>query len=171
MSEQIEPSSNLTSGEQIEPSSKKIRGRNKATIKLIEAMHRIAEETRPITGRGVGYKLFAAGLISGMPEMPKVYRALTAAREDGTIPWEWIVDETRELEAVSTWRGPMVSSTGATCGRPNPIPSKSGPRRAPFAASCGQCSRSTASAFASCMALRRRRRCGTCRIGAMTIDR
>ena len=103
--EQIEPSSNLTPGEQIEPRSKKVRGRNKSTIKLVEAMKKIAEETRPITGRGIGYKLFAAGLIPSMAEkeMSKVYRDLVNAREDGIIPWDWIVDETRGPEAVQTW--------------------------------------------------------------------
>src|SRR5271169_4015369 len=100
MTEQIQPSSNLTPDEQIAPSSKKVRGRNKSTIALIEAMHKIAEEAHPITGRGIGYKLFAAGIISGMHEMPKVYRALVLAREDETIPWDWIVDETRDLEIV-----------------------------------------------------------------------
>jgi hypothetical protein len=110
--EQIEPSSNLPPGEQIEPSSKKVRGRNKATIALIEAIYKIAEEIHPATGRGIGYKLFAAGLISGMSEMPKVYRALKVAREDGTIPWEWIIDETRELELISTWRNPKHCAGG-----------------------------------------------------------
>ena len=110
--EQIEPSSNLPP--RLEKAvalkiaeaifaDKKTRRRNKATIKLIEQMHKIAEETRPITGRGIGYKLFTAGLISGMSEMPKVYRALKVAREDGIIPWEWIIDETRELELIITW--------------------------------------------------------------------
>jgi hypothetical protein len=107
VTEQIEPRSDLTPGDK-----KKSRGRNKSTIKLIEAMRRIAEETRPITGRGIGYKLFAAGLISGMNEMPKVYRALVVAREDGDIPWDWIVDETRDLEAVATWSNPRDCANG-----------------------------------------------------------
>jgi hypothetical protein len=98
--------------EQIEPSSKKVRGRNKSTIKLIEAMYKIAEEAKPITGRGIGYKLFAAGLIGGMNEMNKVYRALKIAREDSDIPWHWIVDETRELELVSTWDNPRHCANG-----------------------------------------------------------
>jgi hypothetical protein len=98
--EQIQPSSNLTPDGQTAPSSKKVRGRNKSTIALIDAMYKIAEEAHPITGRGIGYKLFAASLISGMHEMPKVYRALVLAREDETIPWDWIVDETRDLEIV-----------------------------------------------------------------------
>jgi hypothetical protein len=112
MTEQIEPSSNLTPGEQIEPSSKKGRGRSKRTLTLIEAMRKIAEEGRPITGRGVGYKLFAAGLIGGMNEMNMVYRALKIAREEGAMPWDWIIDETRELELVSTWGNPRHCADG-----------------------------------------------------------
>jgi hypothetical protein len=38
--------------------------------------------------------------------MQKFYRLLRIARERGDIPWEWIVDETRELERVSTWSDP-----------------------------------------------------------------
>jgi hypothetical protein len=106
MPEQIEASSNLTPGE------KKSRGRSKSTIRLIEAMYKIAEETRPITGRGIRYKLFAQGLIDGMGEMNKVYRALKVAREDGDIPWDWIVDETRELEAIETWGNPSQCADG-----------------------------------------------------------
>jgi hypothetical protein len=112
MTEQFQPRSNLTPGEQIEPRSKKVRGLNKSTVKLIEAMKEIARDTHPITGRGVGYKLFSAGLIGGMNEMPKVYRALVVARERGDISWDWIVDETRELEAVETWRNPRQCADG-----------------------------------------------------------
>jgi hypothetical protein len=81
-------------------------------LDLIEAMEKIVDETHPITGRGVGYKLFAAGLIKSMGEMGKVYRALKIAREEETIPWEWIVDETRELELVSTWKNPSKCADG-----------------------------------------------------------
>ena len=108
----FEPSINLTPDEQIEPSIKKVRGRNKATIKLVDAMYKIAEETHPITGRGIGYKLFTLGLISGMDEMPKVYRALKHAREDEIIPWDWIIDETRALELINTWGSPRHCANG-----------------------------------------------------------
>ena len=56
--------------------SKKGRGRAQKSLELIAAMHDIAEAARPITGRGVGYKLFTAGLIPSMArsEMAKVYR-------------------------------------------------------------------------------------------------
>jgi hypothetical protein len=75
---------------------------------LIQAMYVIAEATRPITGRGVGYKLFTAGLIPSMstPNMKRVYRLLKLAREEETIPWEWIVDETRGIERVPQWHDP-----------------------------------------------------------------
>ena len=78
------------------------------SLDLIEAMYTVTEAAQPITGRGIGYKLFASGLIPSMEraEMQRVYRLLKEAREQGRIPWAWIVDETRELERVSTWANP-----------------------------------------------------------------
>ena len=80
----------------------------RASLDLIEAMYKIAEAAQPITGRGVGYKLFTRKLISSMakPVMQRVYRLLKEARERDTIPWEWIVDEAREVEKTPTWRDP-----------------------------------------------------------------
>ena len=46
--------------EYFETSSKKGRGMAQRSLDLIEAMHAIAEAAQPITGRGVGYKLFTA---------------------------------------------------------------------------------------------------------------
>jgi hypothetical protein len=93
--------------EQFETRSKIVRGRGMAqrSLDLIEAMRIVAEASQPITGRGVGYKLFVRRLISSMakPEMQRVYRLLLVARERSVIPWEWIVDETRELERCSSW--------------------------------------------------------------------
>jgi hypothetical protein len=91
-----------------ETSLKKGRGKAQRSLDLTAAMYEAAEAAQPITGRGFGYKLFAAGLIPSMsaPEMQRVYRLLRAAREEGTIPWDWIVDETRRLERVSTWSNP-----------------------------------------------------------------
>jgi hypothetical protein len=84
------------------------RGMAKASLNLIDAMYLKAKKAQPITGRGVGYKLFTAKLIPSMAkgEMQRVYRLLKEAREVGFIPWEWIVDETRSLERVSTWDDP-----------------------------------------------------------------
>jgi hypothetical protein len=91
--EQIEASSNLP----------RRRGKSKKTKVLLEAAYKIAEAAQPITGRGVGYKLFTQGLIPSMAtsEMNRVYRLLKEAREEGVIPWDWIVDETRELEQTA----------------------------------------------------------------------
>jgi hypothetical protein len=44
----------------------------------------------------------------GQSEMQRVYRLLKVAREQGDIPWEWIVDETRELEICSSWADPAA---------------------------------------------------------------
>jgi hypothetical protein len=87
---------------------KKGRGMTKRSLDLIKAMHAAAKAAQPITGRGIGYKLFTAGLIPSMArkDMQTVYRLLKEARERGIIPWEWIVDETRELERCSTWDNP-----------------------------------------------------------------
>jgi hypothetical protein len=89
--------------EQIESGLKKVRGMARASLDLIEAMKVITKAAHPITGRGVGYKLFAAGLIPSMDDMKRVYRLLKEARERGMIPWSWIVDETRELERCPSW--------------------------------------------------------------------
>jgi hypothetical protein len=89
-------------------SSKKGRGMARRSLDLIEAMYNAAALAQPITGRGIGYKLFTQGLIPSMArnEMQRVYRLLKEARERGDIPWEWIVDETRSIERTSTWANP-----------------------------------------------------------------
>ena len=137
-----------------ETSSKKGRGRAKKSLDLIEAMRAAAAAAHPITGRGIGYKLFTAGLIPSMAraEMQRVYRLLTAARERGEIPWEWIVDETRALERCPSWDDPadfaltVSRATAATSGRNSRPVSRFGVRRAPCAACSDPCSTSMASA-------------------------
>ena len=52
--------------------------------------------------------------------MQRVYRLRKEAREQGMIPWGWIVDETRELERVSSWVRscrPRVRTVSRACGR------------------------------------------------------
>ena len=89
--------------------SKKGRGMGASSLALIEAMRTTTAVIQPVTGRGVGYKLFTAGQIASMAtnEMQRVYRLLKYAREQGILPWEWIVDETREIERVPTWANPQ----------------------------------------------------------------
>ena len=71
-------------------------------------MREIAAAAQPITGRGIGYKLFSRGLIKSMSrkDMQSVYRLLKKAREHDLIPWGWIVDEGRQLERDATWDDP-----------------------------------------------------------------
>ncbi len=102
--------------EYFQTGSKKGRGKSIKSLALIEAMAEIVEQCRPITGRGVGYKLFSRGLIPSMRknDMQAVYRLLKLAREEGTIDWDDIVDETRELEKVAAWDNPhdFLNSVG-----------------------------------------------------------
>jgi hypothetical protein len=93
---------------QIGTGPKKVRGMAKASLDLIDRMAAIIEDVEPITGRGVGYKLFVAGLIPSMStnDMKRVYRLLKEAREQGMIPWEWIVDEGRAIERRPSWNDP-----------------------------------------------------------------
>jgi len=98
----------MSTSEYSETGTRKGRGMAQASLDLIEAMYAITEVAQPITGRGVGYKLFVQGLIPSVSrsDMQRVYRLLKQAREQGIIPWEWIVDETRSIERVATWDDP-----------------------------------------------------------------
>lgn len=86
------------------------RGRGKAqkTIALIEAMHRILAEIQPATVRAVCYRLFIEKLIPSMDKTHTnaVSKQCVWAREQGLIPWEWVVDETREAERINAWENP-----------------------------------------------------------------
>src|SRR5262245_13887064 len=86
---------NVSAEEFRQGSKKGARGMAQRSIAWIKAMHKAAEAAHPITGRGIGYKLFVAKLIASMArgDMARVYRLLLIAREQGFIPWEWIVDE------------------------------------------------------------------------------
>ena len=81
------------------------RGKAPATLRLIEACQEILREIQPATVRAVCYRLFTMGLIPDMSKNStnKVSTQLVWAREQCQIPWEWLVDETREAERISTW--------------------------------------------------------------------
>jgi len=81
------------------------RGKAQHTLRLIEAARRILAEIQPATVRAVCYRLFVEGVIASMAktETNRVSAQLTDARERGWIPWEWIVDETREAERSASW--------------------------------------------------------------------
>lgn len=81
------------------------RGKAQSTLKLIEACQEILREIQPATVRAVCYRLFTMGLIPDMSKNStnKVSTQIVWAREQGHIPWERVVDETREAERVNTW--------------------------------------------------------------------
>ena len=66
------------------------------------------EENQPATVRSVCYQLFVHGHIRDMSKSQTngVSRLLVELREQGVIPWGWIVDETREVESAGTWDSP-----------------------------------------------------------------
>jgi hypothetical protein len=84
-----------------------VRGMSAKSLDLIEQSRRILVEIQPATVRGVCYQLFVRGLIDGMSakNTRNISRLLVVARENGTIPWSHIVDETRQEETVSSWNG------------------------------------------------------------------
>jgi len=84
------------------------RGKAAATLHLVERAKEILEEIAPASVRAVCYRLFILKVIKDMSKASTdaVSRHLVWARETGQIPWESIVDETREAERISTWDTP-----------------------------------------------------------------
>jgi len=84
------------------------RGKSDKSIHLILAARIILEEIHPSSVRGVCYQLFNRKLIADMSKNStnRVSRQLLWAREQGIIPWKWIVDETRAPEGHPGWDDP-----------------------------------------------------------------
>src|SRR5215471_17927426 len=81
------------------------RGKAAKTLELIDECYVILQEIQPASVRAVCYQLFIRGVISSMAktETNRVSHFLVEARKDGVVPWDWIVDETREAERPGTW--------------------------------------------------------------------
>ena len=84
------------------------RGRSERSDQLVDAAYEILQEIQPCSVRAVCYRLFVARVIDSMKtnETARVSRNLVWARESGAIPWEWIVDETRQAERTPMWSNP-----------------------------------------------------------------
>lgn len=84
------------------------RGKARRTLELLDAAHRILSEIQPASVRAVCYRLFTIGLIENMSKRStnRVSTQLTWAREQGLIPWEWVVDDTRPTMRVRAWDNP-----------------------------------------------------------------
>lgn len=91
------------------------RGRSAATLALVRRARAILSEIAPCSVRAVCYRLFVAGVIPDMSvkSTQNVSRILVDARERGEIDWSLIVDETREVEVVSSWTDPTVLMNAA----------------------------------------------------------
>lgn len=86
------------------------RGKSSKTLALIDAMHDILREIEPATVRSVCYRLFVDGWIDSMAvkNTGKVSKHLVWARENGIIPWGWVVDEHRRPESIASWDDPAT---------------------------------------------------------------
>ena len=69
------------------------RGKSRKSLELIDAAREILEEIQPASIRAVCYRLFTLDIITSMSmkETNRVSSQLTWARENGVIPWDWIV--------------------------------------------------------------------------------
>jgi hypothetical protein len=80
--------------------------RLRATLLELLAEHE-RDGALPTSNRFLFYELVQRGVISkqrqtlGRRPDQDMNDALTSLREDGTVPWEWIVDETRSLDSYS----------------------------------------------------------------------
>jgi hypothetical protein len=83
-----------------------VRGKGKDTLALIAAIKEILEEIQPASVRAACYRLFVRQLIRSMSknDVDRVGTQLVYAREEGIVPWPWVVDETRSVERVECWR-------------------------------------------------------------------
>jgi hypothetical protein len=72
---------------------------------FIQACYDILQAIHPASVRAVAYQLFIQKLIESMEKKctNRVSEHLVTARKEGIIPWEWIVDETREPDYPGTW--------------------------------------------------------------------
>jgi hypothetical protein len=73
-------------------------------------MVEIAGSIQPCSVRALAYQLFNRKLIPSMAlkYTRKVSELCVIAREEGTIPWDWIVDPTRAEQRVATWADPVA---------------------------------------------------------------
>ena len=78
--------------------------RHKKTDDLIQAAYNVLEQLNPMTLRQCYYQLVAGQVIPNCKaSYDKLGRALTDARRNNLIPWEWLIDRTRTPHQVPMW--------------------------------------------------------------------
>ena len=76
------------------------------TVHLIEIAAEILSVLNPMTVRQVYYQLVSRlDIKNNRSQYQAASNALVGARKDGTIPWEWIEDRTRQPRHVAMWNG------------------------------------------------------------------
>jgi hypothetical protein len=100
--EQSRPRSTMPSA-----SGKRGRGKSQATRDLGRAAHDIlAAAPHAMTLRQLYYALISGGAIPKVEsEYARLKRIMRDLREDGTVPWGWLVDHTRAVFEPRTWDG------------------------------------------------------------------
>lgn len=80
------------------------RGKN---LPLASVAGQIALDEHPITLRGLLYRIVSAGWLpsTDREHYARVGRVMTTLREEGIIPFAWIVDNVRATEKPSSWSG------------------------------------------------------------------
>jgi hypothetical protein len=98
-------------------STRRGRGRAKATLSLIEAVVEIAEAIQPCSVRAIAYQLFNRKLIPSMEKKwtRKVSTLCVIAREEKRMPFGWITDATRTEQGVPTWTNPVAYAKFVQC--------------------------------------------------------
>lgn len=86
------------------------RGKSAKNVDLILTAVEILREIQPASVRAICYQLFIRTLIASMQKNAtnRVSTQLRDAREEGVIPWAWIVDEHRKAECVDAWADPAA---------------------------------------------------------------
>jgi hypothetical protein len=90
----------------------------KRSTELVATAKEILNEIQPASVRALCYRLFVAGIIPNMGKSATngVSRLLRIAREDGEVPWDWIVDESRKAETAQRWTNPDAIINAAVRG-------------------------------------------------------
>jgi hypothetical protein len=77
------------------------------TRKLIEQVRAILQTQFPMTVRQCFYRLVSQRVLrNNRKDYQKLSRVLTLAREQGEIPFEWLVDRSRPIYATDVWGSP-----------------------------------------------------------------
>jgi hypothetical protein len=85
------------------------RGRSDRTIEIVERAHAVLQAEHPMTLRQVFYRLVSVRVLENrQADYRRLGRILTVARERDEIPWEWIVDRSRQEYEPDAFKDPAA---------------------------------------------------------------